>query len=255
MKVYYSDDFATVYHGDFREWEGPLNVAAVITDPPYEETGLAWDVWPTGWPLWVLGRVPAAAALWCWGSLKMFLAHSPEFVGWHLAQDVVWEKSNGSSLHADRFRRVHELAVHFYPARSSCEAVYKKPVIRSVEEDRKRKPILRQGKPAHWNEISRESATYEYDGTRLARSVIPAPAVRHGVRHRTPKPVPILRDLISYSVPPGACMADIMCGSGSALVAAKEMGVHSIGIDGDEEACMEAAERLAQTMALPEVVG
>lgn len=244
-----------IYHGDFRDFRGSLEVSAVITDPPYQETGMEWDKWPEGWPAWLLERVPAAASLWCWGSLRMFLEHAAEFAGWRFAQDNVWEKANGSSLHADRFRRVHELMAHFYPRRAKWEAVFKKPVIRTVQEEDRRtrqRKITRQGKPAHWGEIQREGIGYEYDGTRLARSVMFAPSVREGVRHATPKPVSILRDLVSYSCPAGGQIADIMCGSGSARVAAKELGIRSIGFDADLPACEESAERCSQTMALPE---
>lgn len=250
MVPYYSDPFVTIYHADFRVYRETLDVACVVTDPPYEETGFAWDQWPAGWPTWLAAHVPENASLWCWGTLGMFLDHVLEFRDWRLAQDIVWEKANGSSLHADRFRRVHEQAVQFIRRRTKWGDVYKCPVIRSVEETRKRGPIARQGKPAHWADITREGVTYEYDGTRLARSVMQAGAVREGVDHGTPKPLCILRDLISYSCPPGGTVADIFCGSGSTLVAAKELGRHAIGFDADESSCAEAARRCAQQMPL-----
>lgn len=251
MKAFYQDDLVTIYHADYRAWVGPLDVACALVDPPYEETGLAWDKWPAGWPQWLLERMPPTASLWCWGTLRMFMDRRDEFAGYRLAQDVIWEKNNGSSLHADRFRRVHEQPAQFYPKTTAWGDVYKSPVMRAVEEERKRKPIERCGKPAHWGDINRETVGYEYDGTRLARSVIYAPAVRHGVRHATPKPVSVQRDLVSYSTPPQGTVLDIFCGSGSALCAAKELGRRAIGFDGDIEAVTESAERCSQTMSFP----
>lgn len=251
MTPYYKDEYVTIYHADFREWVGPLHASAAIVDPPYGETGLKWDVWPEGWLHWLRVRMPAYSSLWCWGKLRLFMEHAAEFAEWKLAQDIVWEKPNGSSLHADRFRCVHEIAVHFYHHHAKWADVYKDPVIRHVEETRQRRAIKRQGKPAHWNDVSRVDCTYEYDGTRLARSVTYAAPVRHAIEHATPKPIEIQRDLISYSCPPGGKVVDIFCGSGSALEAAKSIGRRAIGFDSDLNACREAAARCSSVLPLP----
>ena len=48
---YWQDDAVTLYHGDALALLPLLPKAdAVVTDPPYGETSLDWDVWPTGWP-------------------------------------------------------------------------------------------------------------------------------------------------------------------------------------------------------------
>ncbi len=226
----------------------PAAARLILTDPPYEETGLAWDRWPKGWPAWALSAMPGVQSLWCFGSLRMFQDRARDFRRWKLAQEIVWEKHNGSSLHNDRFRKVHELAAHYYPAGLKWANVFKSPIVHTVEESRRRAPIQRQGAPGHWNHMNREECTYEYAGKRLARSVMFAPSVREGVRHSTPKPIPILRDLITYSCPPSGVVIDPMCGSGSTLVAAKELGRRAVGCDGDRAACEEAAERCSQSM-------
>jgi len=47
MKPYYQDDAITLYNGDFRDFEFPGKpFDAIVTDPPYGETSLAWDSWP-----------------------------------------------------------------------------------------------------------------------------------------------------------------------------------------------------------------
>lgn len=109
---YYERDGITLYCGDCLEILPLIDrVDAVITDPPYGETSLEWDVWPEDWPM-LLEQL--TNSLWCFGSLRMFWEHRDEFHAWKLAQDLVWEKHNGTSLHNDRFRKVHELAVQFY---------------------------------------------------------------------------------------------------------------------------------------------
>ena len=50
---YYQDELVTLYHGRFEDVLpalGPLTVDLILTDPPYGETSLDWDRWPTGWP-------------------------------------------------------------------------------------------------------------------------------------------------------------------------------------------------------------
>lgn len=114
-ELLYSDSFVSLYLGDFLS----DNIAAldtlepdlVIADPPYGTTKLAWDRWLNDWPMYVTGR-----SMWCFGSLRMFMEHAQDFANanWQQSHDIVWEKHNGSSFQADRFRRVHEHAVHFY---------------------------------------------------------------------------------------------------------------------------------------------
>src|SRR5215204_2456664 len=84
---------------------------AIITDPPYGETSLAWDRWPVGWPA---AASHVSNQMWCFGSLRMFMDRAAELRDWKLAQDRIWEKHNGSNAASDRFRRMHEHAVHFY---------------------------------------------------------------------------------------------------------------------------------------------
>ena len=64
--------------------------------------------------------------MWVFGSLRSFMATADRFAdaGLRLAQEIVWEKQNGSGFHADRFKRVHELAVQFYPAETPWRDVY-----------------------------------------------------------------------------------------------------------------------------------
>ena len=112
MTPYYQDDSVTLYHGDCRKVVPALDLTAdcIVADPPYGETSLAWDRWPNDWPTAISG---AAKSMWCFGSMRMFLAQRDQFVFWRLSQDVVWEKHAGTGMAADRFKRVHEHAVHW----------------------------------------------------------------------------------------------------------------------------------------------
>ena len=68
-------------------------------------------------------------SMWVFGSLRSFMAIADRFTdaGLRLAQEIVWEKQNGTSFHADRFKRVHELAVQFYPTGTPWRDIYNDP--------------------------------------------------------------------------------------------------------------------------------
>jgi site-specific DNA-methyltransferase (adenine-specific) len=242
MKPYYADEAVTLYHGDMRQVLPGLDLAAdcVIADPPYGETVLTWDHWPERWPEMLL---QASRSMWCFGSMRMFLDRALEFSAWRLSQDVVWEKHNGSGPVADRFKRVHEHALHWYAGRWS-DCYHQTPTVR-VAEDRPRRDLLaRADRSAHTGSIG--SKVYAYDGARLMRSVIPAKSTHSLALHPTEKPAGILRPLIEYACPPGGLVLDPFAGSGSTAVAARLTGRRTVLIEADERYCEVIAKRLAQ---------
>lgn len=240
MNPYYEQDGITIYCGNALEIVPSLDRASVIiADPPYAETNLKWDRWPAGWPALMATK---ADQMWCFGSTRMFWDRQSEFAAWKLAQDLVWEKHNGSGIHNDRFRRVHELVLHFYQGKWS--SLYRRKPVVAVYEPRGRRSIVRVNKPEHWGGTG--NARYEYAGTRIMRSVIRARSSHSRSYHPTEKPEKIVLALIDYSTPPGGLVLDPFMGGGTVLVAARSRGLRAIGIDGSEEYCEIAARRLQQ---------
>jgi site-specific DNA-methyltransferase (adenine-specific) len=236
---YYEHAGITIYHGDCREILPSLPAGdCVIADPPYGQTSLAWDCWPDDWPLKVRAR-----SLWVFGTLRMFMAQGNEFVDadFSMSQDIVWEKHNGGSVHADRFRRVHEHAVHFY--RGPWSEVYKSV---PMTNDATKRAVRRKQRPSHMGSIGEGVFRSEDGGPRLMRSVIYEPSCHGFAENETQKPLGVIRPLIEYSCAPGGLVIAPFCGSGSDLVTAKEMGRMAIGIDTREEQCEIAARRLSQ---------
>lgn len=237
----YEDDLAALYCGDFREILPALGVTPtlVVADPPYGETSLGWDRWPGGWPAAVAAS--GARSMWCFGSMRMFLDRRDEFDGWRMSQDVVWEKHNGSGFAKDRFKRVHEHALHFY--RGDWADVYHE-VPTQPGEARPSATIRGRQQPTHTGVIG--NSTYEYGDTRIMRSVIYARSMHGTAINETEKPIPILEPLIAYGCPGGGLVVDVFAGSCSTLVAARALGIRSIGIELRPEQCEKAARRLGQ---------
>lgn len=229
-----------LYHGDCREIMPLLDrVDAVVTDPPYGDTSLEWDAWVGDWA----ALLPTDQA-WVFGSLRMWFDHATAEMrdaGWRMAQDIVWRKHNGSGFHADRFRRVHEHAVHWY--RGQWSDLYTEPVYTADATKRTRRSKAR---PTHTGHIDATPYVSEDGGPRLQRSVIEVRSEHGRAVHPTQKPLGILTPLIEFSVPPGGVVLDPFAGSGSTLVAARMLGRQAIGIEGRLDYLERAAERLAQ---------
>jgi site-specific DNA-methyltransferase (adenine-specific) len=241
VKPYYADDQVQLYLGDCREVLPALCLKAdlVMADPPYGETSLAWDRWPNGW---LDVAAAASRSLWCFGSLRMFLAHAGEFSGWTLSQDVIWEKHNGSGFAADRFRRVHESVTHWYQGPWSGIR-HEVPRVPYAGPDNNRAG-KRRSQPAHTGTIGNSGYA---SADRLMRSVIKAPKPHRGIAsHPSEKPALVLTAMIAYGCPRGGLVVAPFAGSGSDLEAARNLGCRAIGIEIDEASCEKAARRLSQ---------
>jgi DNA modification methylase len=241
-KPYFSDGQVSLFVGDCREILPALGITAdlVLADPPYGETKLAWDRWPDGW-LQVAASV--SRSLWCFGSLRMYLERGGEFTaaGWKLSQDVIWEKHNGSGFDTDRFKRVHEQVTHWYRD-GWADICHDVPVVAVGEKSKSRFASRATGD--HRGEIG--ASRYDYDGTRLARSVLAVRSMHGRALHPTEKPLGILEPLIAYACKRGGVVVDPFAGSGSTLDAARCTGRRAIGIEADERYAELAARRLSQ---------
>lgn len=233
MKVVEKIGNATLYLGDCMEIMPKIaQVDVAIVDPPYGDTSLEWDVLADKWS----SLVPTNN-FWCWGSLRFF--RSASFPGWKLAQDIVWEKHNGSGSASDRFRRVHEHCAHFY--RGEWSKIFHQPVFTN---DTTARAVRRKKRPPHWGDIGESVYTSMDGGPRLKRSVWYEKSCHGFAQHPTQKPIEVLAPLIEFSCPTNGTVLDPFMGSGSAGVAALKLGRKFIGIEINREYFDIACERL-----------
>lgn len=244
---YYRDDLVTLYHAKFEdvyEQIAALQADAVVTDPPYGETSLIWDRWPANWPYLAAGIAPV---LWCFGSMRMFLDHVDEFkVAWKFAQELVWEKHNGSGFANDRLKRVHEFATHWYQGEWS--ALYNSP---PRTPDAVRKTVRRKERPPHMGEIEGSTYTSVDGGDRLMRSVVKLRSMHGRAINETEKPAQLVEVLLEHSVPPGGLVVDIFAGSCSTGIAARRLGRRAVLVEMREAQCEAAANHLSRDTQIP----
>jgi site-specific DNA-methyltransferase (adenine-specific) len=248
MDPYYADESVTLWHGDLRAVIPALQLTAdcIVADPPWSkrlgrETVCAWDIWPSGW---LDSAAEASASMWCFGSLRTVGDRWDEFhESWTYSHEIIWEKQEATGLRNDRFRRVHELAVHWY--RGSWSSVHH-DVPRDAHDGRRRiDNRVTKDAPGHYG-AGKQVKAYEDDGTRLAKSVLRIRNMHMRALHPTEKPVGILAPLIEYACPAGGLILDPFAGSGSTAVAARLTGRRAVLIEADEKYCALIARRLAQ---------
>ncbi len=231
--------------GDMRDHLAGIpdaSIDAIITDPPYGETSLAWDKRVPGWPSMLLRILKPTGSMWVFGSLRLFMETAPEFSDWRMSHDLVWEKHNGTGLFADRFRRVHEIAAHFYPRNVRWDAVYKVP---QFTNDARARVVRKKGRPAQWIGATGETVYRSEDGgPRLMRSVLAVRSEHGRAEHPTQKPLGLLEPMLAYCCPPGGTVLDPFAGSGSTGVIAKQTGRNACLIEANPEYASIADRRI-----------
>lgn len=197
------------------------SIDLIVTDPPYGDTNIEWDKRIDGWASAARRVLRRSGSLWCFGSMRFFIECAAEFTGWKYAQEVIWEKHNGSGLHNDRFRRVHEIIVQFYRDDVVWGQVYKKPLF---THDAVARTVRHKGRPAHWHgNIGPSTYRSEDGGPRLMRSVMYSRSEHRSGLHPTQKPLACVLPLIEYSCPEGGVILDCFAGSGTTGVAAARL--------------------------------
>ncbi len=241
LTPYYADDNVTLYLGDFRDIVPQLDIRAdlLIADPPYGETKLQWDRWPDGWPA---EAARYADLMWCFGSMRMFLERAGEFTHWKFSQDLVWEKQNGSGLHKDRFKRVHEFATLWYQG-AWADLQHQTP----TTNDARARTVRTKAKPTHHQgDRGPQHFVSEDGGPRLQRSVIRMRNMHGRAINETEKPPGLVEIMLEYACPPGGLVLDVFAGSAVTGLVATQTGRRAVLCELRESQCEAAALRLSQ---------
>jgi len=245
-----------IIHGDCRDVLPTLvadSFDCAIVDPPYGETSLKWDRWVDGWPALVARVVKPTGSMWVFGSFRMFMEHWSEFADWRYSHEIVWEKHNGTGLFNDRFRRVHEIAVHFYRVGSKWGDIFKSP---QFTHDARARVVRKKGRSAQWIGATGETVYRSEDGgPRLMRSVQLVRSEHGRADHPTQKPQGIIEPLLRYACPLGGAVIDPFAGSGTTGIVAKRIGVNAVLIEVAAEFHALTQSRIADDVPLLTDIG
>lgn len=203
------------------------SIDCIVTDPPYGDTSLAWDVIVSGWTDEAMRALKPSGSMWVFASMRYLTKLMPTMSKWHMVQEIVWEKHNGSSMRNDRFFRVHEYAVQFIPCHEQWGKIYKSP---QYTHGHRPYSLTTRRKPTHFSQATTDHQ-HTSDGRRLQRSVMKVHSMHGRAVHPTQKPEGIIEPLVKYSCPHGGRILDPFSGSGTTGVVAVRHGRSYIGLE------------------------
>ena len=282
---YYQDGSVTLYHGDALEILPMLKANCIITDPPYAvRDDEAWDrkddvemarfcmEWAT-----IAHRI--APELVSFDSGYSPLRGVLEML-WPRVRVLIWDKPTGSQYAGASERGMwfaHEPIFHCYsPSLEKSLAVGAaiKAARETVGLSRGGVDMVLRGKKTglcfRWEEgaclptpeqVEKLKEILPLNGdfaallaTAYGRRVDTNAESRDVLSHRTvsggmhscQKPLGLMQELIQRLTNPGDTIADPFAGSGTTLLAAKELGRRAVGVELEEKNCETIASRCAQ---------
>lgn len=221
MEPYYSDDLVTLYHGDCREGMPNLprgGIDMLCTDPPYAAaaatvaTGMAKVKWGGNWGDMSLVSLLAERAL---DEGCLAASHQVFWFADHLSF---------AALMPGFFRRYSTVQT----------IVWDKDMLGVGAGFRKQTELIIYGKKGEAPGPASKSL----------RDLVRIKPDYASKEHPTAKPLPLMRHLLGASM--WRVALDPFAGSGTTLLAAKELGRRAVGFEIEERYCEVAANRLTQ---------
>lgn len=236
------------------------SIDAVITDPPYGTTACKWDsvidfdlMWeqlnriikPNG-TIVLFGSEPFSSAL------RMSNIKNYKY-------DWIWNKSNPANINCGNFQpmKYHEIISVFY----SKKGTFNKQMIERSKEGIKTIKNVKKNKTSFkptFKDLNSKDSKTEYSSERYntklknPSSLIffnsVRPKSKEKVKHPTQKPVELMEYLIKTYTNDLDYVLDFTMGSGSTMVACRNLNRHGIGIEKEEKYFKIAQERINSTL-------
>jgi DNA modification methylase len=237
MTPYYEYAGITIYHGDCREILPTLQkFDFLLTDPPYGVTQNAWDNTEAVLAVFDVTKCPIVCTSQNPFSAELICRYRKRFK-W----SDVWEKTQATGFLNAKVMplRQHEDILIFCDGRMPF---YPQIGPRIAANIRPHLDTVQTGSYGKYN--AKRERTIAIDET-YPRSVVKFPNSQDSL-HPTGKPVQLFLYLVNSYTWLGAIILDPFMGSGTTLVAAKNLGRRAIGIEIEERYCEIAAKRLSQ---------
>lgn len=250
IQPYYQDESAIIYKDDCLQVMPTLpdrSIDAIICDLPYGTTACKWDVVIPFAPLWEQYKrlIKPKGAIVLFGSqpfTSLLVTSNLEWFKW----EEIWKKSHATGHLNCKVMplRQHENILVFGDGKITYNPEIKIKPFKDVRASRKSAAST----SCYGNYKNESKTTIPLDAS-YPRSVIEFNSPNHGEKglHPTQKPVALLKYLIKTYTNAGDTILDNTMGSGTTLVAAKELGRRAIGIETEEKYCKRAVKRLSQS--------
>lgn len=207
-KPYYQDEFVTLYHGDcFKRADLWAGADVLVTDPPY---GIGWSIG------------------------ESHRARSKAHAGIENDHDTS-ARDNALAAFGDKPAIVFGSFRAPFPEGVRQTLIWQKPSDSGVFGT----------KYGYRTDTELIFLLGEHERRKASRSSVlatPGSMIRYRSGHPHAKPVSILEKLIEWT---SGTIADPFAGSGSTLLAARNLRRHAVGFETEERYCEIAAQRLA----------
>lgn len=250
MSIYHQTDLVTLYQGDCLEVMPGLEARSfdcILTDLPYGTTACKWDSVIPFEPLWEQYKrlIKPNGAIVLFGSQPFTTDLIMSNRAWFKYEDI-WEKSSSTGfLDASRRPlRSHENILIFCSGQPKTFNPQKYNADPATIDRRKTFTIHSSTTDVYGKMEPRPRC--KDDGTRYPRSIVKFASHYSEGGHPTQKPIALLEYLIRTYTNEGDTILDNTCGSGTALVAARNTNRRAVGIEMDEGYCRIAAGRLGR---------
>lgn len=217
VSIYYQDEHVTLYHGDCTEITEWLTADVLVTDPPY---GVNHSTHGKNAPI-VKGEARTGRSAKRVLTIEHTMVRDTAIALWAPRPAIVFGSWRAPRPLDTRFRLVWDKVI---PGMGGVG------VWKPQDEE-----VYVVGDWPNPRTISRTDS-----------NVLRFKALRGKMRpdHPTPKPVDLMEYLIERS--PAGTVADPFAGSGATLLAAKNLGRKSIGVEMEEQYCELIATRLTE---------
>ena len=208
---YYSEDGITIYNADCREYLPAAD--CIITDPPYDAMthegaiGASIDFAPLDSPERVAKSFLSVAKKWC-----VVFCSLEQLGEYKIGAAECWVRAGVW----DRVINMPQMSGDRPAQGAEGVAIFHRAGVKRWNGG---------GKAAIWR------IPFEERGRKL---------------HPTEKPLALMKELLCLFASPDDIVLDPFMGSGTTLVAAKQLGFSAIGIEKEKKYCNVAVQRLAQ---------
>ena len=241
IDYYYHDDATAIVCGDCLDVLPKMaagSVDLVLTDPPYGTTKNAWDSTKS----WNWNAIKAASRGQVVFSSQPFTAFLVTGNLNSFKHEVIWVKSHatGHLNVAKKPMLQHENICVFGDVQYTP--------IATPKPSSNIRPLRNGSASGCYNGFGKNPGSIIKHGESAPRSVVYFDSPNHGEKglHPTQKPVRLIRCLLQLYLPSSSTVLDPFMGSGTTLVAAKQLGRRAIGIEIEPKYCDIAVQRLAQ---------
>jgi hypothetical protein len=215
MTLYYQDDYVTLYHGDCLEVLPSLSgVTALVTDPPYG------------------------------------IGYKPTSTRTKRSTTKDWDRIQGDERPFDPSHLLNYPKVVLFGANHYADRLPSSPGWLVWDKlnglDSKREIGFNDSADVEmaWTNSPKPARIFSHRWMGLLRDS----ELHHKSLHPTQKPVVLMRWVLTATTGKDDLICDPYAGSGSTLVAAKDLGRKAIGIEIDEKYCETVAKRCAQDL-------